>query len=142
MQRDQCLRVLPALRGAVFVRAHCPVSCARLVLGRGAAQPDRKGTRQQGGIEGIHTHATSEPINSPISPPCSTHNLGTVHESTWLGSSSQVPPDFCLVTTFVPRLEIRRAVQQLGAPSIFKTLAARTRPHCGLRRSLFGRKPK
>ena len=29
MQRDQCLRVLPALRGAVFARARRPVSCAR-----------------------------------------------------------------------------------------------------------------
>jgi len=29
MQRDQCLRVLPALRGAVFARTRRPVSCAR-----------------------------------------------------------------------------------------------------------------
>ena len=29
MQRDQCLRVLPALRGPVFARARRPVSCAR-----------------------------------------------------------------------------------------------------------------
>ena len=100
----------------------------------GAAQHDRKGTRQQGGIDGIHTHATFEPINSPIRPPCSTHALGTAHESTWQGPSCQVPPDFCPVTTFVPRPGIRRAVQQLGAPSIFKTLA-RTRPQGGLRRA-------
>ena len=46
-----------------------------------------------------------------------------------------MPPDFCPITTFVPRLGIRRAVQQLGAPPIFKTLAARTRPHGGLRRA-------
>ena len=29
MQREQCLRVLPAPRGAVFARARRPVSCAR-----------------------------------------------------------------------------------------------------------------
>ena len=34
------------------------------------------------------------------------------------------------------RLGIHRAVHQLGAPANFKTLAARTRPHGGLRRTL------
>jgi len=32
MQRDQCLRVLPALRGAVFARARLLVRCARRTL--------------------------------------------------------------------------------------------------------------
>ena len=100
----------------------------------GAAQPDRRRTRQQRGIDGIHTHATFEPINSPIRPPYSTHALSTAHEYKWQGLKCKVPPDFCPITTFVPRLGIRRAVQQLGAPSIFKTLAARTRLHGGLRR--------
>ena len=50
---------------------------------RGTAQPDRRRTRQQGGIDGIHTHATFEPINSLIRPPCSTHALSTAHEHKW-----------------------------------------------------------
>jgi len=101
----------------------------------GAAQPDRRRTRPQGGIDGIHTHATFEPITSPIRPPSSTHTLATTHEHKWQGLKCKVSPDFCPIATFVPRLGIRRAVQQLGAPPIFKTLAARTRPHGGLRRA-------
>ena len=88
----------------------------------GAAQPDRKGTRQQGGIDGVHTHATFEPINSPICPPCSTRNEGT-----WQGPPCQVSPDFRQATKIGARLGIRRTVQQLGAPANFKTLTARTR---------------
>ena len=49
----------------------------------GAAQPDRRRTRQQGDIDGIHTHVTSEPRNSPIRPPCGTHALATAHEQKW-----------------------------------------------------------
>jgi len=101
----------------------------------GAAQPDRKGTRQQGGIDGIHTHATFEPINSPICPPCSTHALATAHEHKWQGLKCKVPPDFCQETKLCARLEIHRAMQQLVAPANFKTLAARTRPHGDLRRA-------
>jgi len=111
---------------------YCP---GRTTSPADAPQPDRRRTRQQGGIDGIHTHATFEPINSPIRPPCSTHALATAHEHKWQGLKCKVPPDFCPITTFVPRLGIRRAVQQLGAPSIFKTLAARTRLHGGLRRA-------
>ena len=88
-----------------------------------AAQPDRRRTRQQGGIDGIHTHATFEPINNPIRPPCTTHAVATTHEYKWQGLKCKVLPDFCPITTFVSRLGIRRAVQQLGAPPIFKTLA-------------------
>ena len=101
----------------------------------GAAQPDRRRTRQRGGIDGIHTHATFEPINSPIRPPCSTHALATAHEHKWQCLTCKVPPDFCQETILGARLGILRAVQQLGAPSIFKTLLARTRPHGGLRRA-------
>jgi len=99
----------------------------------GAVYPDRKGTRQQGDIDGIHTHATFEPINSLIRPPCSTHALATTHAGTWPSPSCQVPPDFCQATKLCAWLGIHRAVQHLGAPSIFKTLAACTRPHGGLR---------
>ena len=92
----------------------------------GAAQPDRKGTRHQGVIDGIHTHATFESINSPICPPCSTHALATGNEGTWQGLPCQVSPDFCQTTKIGARLGIRRTVQQLGAPANFKTLTART----------------
>jgi len=100
----------------------------------GAAQPDCRRTRQQGGIDGVHTHETFEPINSPIRPPCSTHAPATTHEHKWQGLKCKVPPDFCQDTKLCARLRILRVVQQLGAPSNFKTLAARTRPHGGLRR--------
>jgi len=59
----------------------------------GAAQPDRKSKRQQGGIDGKHTHATFEPINSPIRPPCSTHALATAHAGTWPSPSCFLPGD-------------------------------------------------
>jgi len=94
----------------------------------GAAQPDRKRTHQHGGIDGIHTHATLEPIDSPICPPCSTHALAQGNEGTWQGPTCQVSPDFC-------RLGICRTVQQLRAPANFKMLTARTRPHGYLRRA-------
>jgi len=82
-----------------------------------------------------NTHATFEPTNSPIRPPCSTYALATAHASKWPSLGGQVPPDFCQATKLCARLGIHRALQQLGAPVNFKTLAARTRPHGGLRRA-------
>jgi len=121
----------------------CGPSCHRVKKYRlrrntslaGAAQPDRKGTRQQGGIDGIYTHATFEHINSPIRPPCSMHALATAHEHKWQGLKCKVPPDFCQETKLCARLGILRVVQQLGAPANFKTLVACTRQHGGLRRA-------
>ena len=53
----------------------------------------------------------------------------------WQGLKCKVPPDFCQETKLCTRQGILRMVQQLGAPANFKTLAARTRPHGGLRRA-------
>ena len=90
------------------------------------AQPDRKRTSQHGGIDGIHTHASSEPMNSPKSPACSTHALATAHESKWRGPSCPVSPDFGPATKLGARLGIHRVVQQLGTPTNFQDAS---RPH-------------
>ena len=99
------------------------------------AQPDRKRTCQHGDIDAIHTHATSEPINSSKCPVCSTHTLTTAHESKWRGLNCPVSPDFCFATKLGTQLGIHRVEQQLGNSTIFKTLEAHTRPHGCLRQA-------
>ena len=65
-----------------------------------------------------NTHATFEPTNSPIRPPCSTHALATAHASKWPSPGCQVPPDFCQATKLCAQLGIHRALQQLGAATL------------------------
>ena len=87
----------------------------------GAAQPDREGTRQQGGIDGIHTHATFEPINSPICPPCSTHALATGNEGKWQGPPCQGGPKIQILARrhrLVPGWESVERCSSSGLPQI------------------------
>jgi len=101
----------------------------------GAPQPARWRPTRHPSKHGRHQHATFELLTDQIGPGGGPDAPLERAWAKWGGLRFIVPPDFCPITTFVPRLGIRRAVQQLGAPSIFKTLAARTRPHGGLRRA-------
>ena len=89
MHRDQCLRVFPALRGAVFARARRPVSCAR----RARRKPPRGRVRAASvlKIDGAPSSCTALRIPSRGTKVVIGQKSG--------GTMKRSPPQFCSDTS-------------------------------------------